>query len=181
MLALLESQRSRAIRKLDIGSRTREESERVHVLRSAQKEVTKADQLFQRYFEEKEIVASCKSRRHRWATKLSTSPLKENLVEEDIRRTKVHALTSQRRKRSESAQSDINKRVTSLVMEDSINNSPLEMRELRRAKRELLFQAKYLRAMKDVEKSTLLYTFSFLIRYSNIPPLNLFPVNCNTC
>jgi hypothetical protein len=156
MLALLESQRARAIRKVEIGSRTREESEKVQFLRHAEKEVAKADQLFRRSLEEKEISASLRSRMDRWKLRLLDSPLKANLVEHDIRRSRLQAKEEERRKRSASAKSDLDRKLTSIVMGDSLDNSPLEMTRLRRAKRELLFQAKYLRAMRDVERSALL-------------------------
>ena len=58
--------RERSMRRLELGSRNREESCRVRAYQLAQREAVQADQTALKYFEQREVIESLESRRLRW-------------------------------------------------------------------------------------------------------------------
>lgn len=153
--ALTEIQRSRALWKLEIRARNREESLSVRAYRAAQRDAVKADQATLKYFEDREILESQMNRHARWSKRLEISPLHIDLVSDDQRRKRLYSRKEEIRKRAVSAMDHMNRGVNATVLEDSVVHSPLDMVELRKAKRHLLEQVRHLRAMKDVERTNM--------------------------
>lgn len=133
--------RERSLRKLEIASRTRHESEKLHAYRVAQRKAVYADSLTLKYFEDKEVSESILTRRKRWEQRLAFSPLSgRELSARGVVSPVCNSVTL-------SELSDM-KDLYSLLQSRMLHG--VDLSKLRRLMRDLKVHDKQLRGMMDV-------------------------------
>lgn len=147
------SPRQRAIRRVESASRNEKESLRIRACAREHRESVRADQIARSYFEERELLESRSMQVQRWKIKLTASPLRRDLVHEDLERSRSLAVSEAKRRRARSEQTETERRIHSAVLHASSEASPDETLMLRLAKRDLMLASRQLRAMKDVART----------------------------
>lgn len=147
------SPRQRALRRIQSASRNESESIQIRAFLKAQLESVRANLIANKYFDARELVESRNTRMKRWQVKLSSSPLGTDQVSEEDHRARIVALREAKRRRAASNETELDRRMHSAVLHASSMSAPEDTSFLRKAKRDLIYASKQLRAMKDVAKS----------------------------
>ena len=144
------------MRRIEIASRTRHESEKIREYRDAQRNAVRTDQLTVKYFEDQEILSSHLSRRRRWEQRLGSSPLAQDQVSACRHVVDVNSIDK----------TDIGEEMHAALLNEMIFENPGDLHQLRLMKRELAFHCRQLKAMKDVDRvnSRLLYMYCVYIQ-----------------
>lgn len=141
----------RSLSRVESYARNRTDSILVEIQRRIRKECTRDESLTRLSRERHELMDSRISCRERWRRKLALSPLSTDLVRDYDEQRKALAKRAGQRERSVSAECDLRRRIHEAVLHDTSREREMYLRQLRQEKRLLLFQAKQLRARRDVE------------------------------